>query len=165
MKKSIAVILGLVISSSVGTQVLATTEKEAMTESSVNVVQEESRLEENLQEGEQIVRWKDGYMKYNPQTKIMVIISVENDVDIMFTVSDRSYYVGYSYRTRGEIVKAAQVALNGWMRYAGGKILTVDGQFGPATHNAILNFQRVHTPNGIDGTIGENTWIKLFQSN
>jgi len=63
--------------------------------------------------------------------------------------------VGYNYTTSGGFVKAAQANL--WS--AGEKLVvgSIDGSFGPATYQAVKNFQ---SKNGlsVDGNIGPGTW-------
>ena len=60
---------------------------------------------------------------------------------------------------KGEVVRAAQLLLNG--RYCSCGMWGADGDFGPQTKSAVLAFQR---RNGLeaDGIIGPNTWAKLL---
>ena len=55
----------------------------------------------------------------------------------------------------GAEVKELQRLLN-----LAGAGLTVDGDFGTKTHNAVIKFQK---DNGleVDGIVGSNTWVKL----
>ena len=60
---------------------------------------------------------------------------------------------------KGEVVRAAQLLLNG--RYCSCGMWGADGEFGPQTKSAVLAFQR---RNGLeaDGLIGPNTWAALL---
>jgi peptidoglycan hydrolase-like protein with peptidoglycan-binding domain len=56
----------------------------------------------------------------------------------------------------GPNVKALQLQLN----YATGTHLVVDGMFGAATNQAVVNLQKFfHLP--IDGVVGPKTWFTL----
>lgn len=57
----------------------------------------------------------------------------------------------------GNIVKAAQAALNGK-----GASLEVDGAFGSGTHSAVEKFQKDNNL-GVDGIVGKWTWTELFK--
>lgn len=58
------------------------------------------------------------------------------------------YGADYQQGNSGDVVKAIQTALNN-----NGATLTVDGSFGPATHQAVIDFQTANglTPDGIVG--------------
>lgn len=60
---------------------------------------------------------------------------------------------------KGEVVRAAQLLLNG--RYCSCGMWGADGEFGPQTKSAVLAFQR---RNGLeaDGIIGPQTWAALL---
>lgn len=60
----------------------------------------------------------------------------------------------------GEPVRALQGALSAWLRPRGLPVVSVDGQFGPATRTAVVRFQRDH---GLDpdGVVGPLTWSAL----
>ncbi len=61
--------------------------------------------------------------------------------------------------SKGEPVRAVQAFLRRvFPSYAGG--LVVDGDFGPATHRSVVEFQR-RTGLGADGVVGPATWAKL----
>ena len=75
-----------------------------------------------------------------------------------FTYTSTSNYVGYNFRTTGTAVKALQSSLNKIM----GTNLQVDGIFGPATHTALINFQKANGLS-VDGTCGKETWPKINQ--
>jgi peptidoglycan hydrolase-like protein with peptidoglycan-binding domain len=57
----------------------------------------------------------------------------------------------------GEAVRALQLQLNA----KNGAGLTVDGQFGPGTANAVRAFQS-HAGIGVDGVVGPTTWRNLI---
>lgn len=57
---------------------------------------------------------------------------------------------------KGNVVKAAQAALNGK-----GASLEVDGQFGSGTHGAVEKFQKDNNLDA-DGIVGKLTWTALF---
>ncbi|MBD3883590.1 peptidoglycan-binding protein [Phormidium tenue FACHB-886] len=57
----------------------------------------------------------------------------------------------------GPVVRRLQGMLN-----ATGANLVVDSQFGPATRAAVIKFQQQHGLTA-DGTVGDQTWAKLFQ--
>lgn len=60
---------------------------------------------------------------------------------------------------KGEIVRAAQLLLNG--RYSSCGMWGADGDFGPATKSATLAFQRRNNLQA-DGIIGPQTWAALL---
>ncbi len=55
----------------------------------------------------------------------------------------------------GHTVRAAQALLN-----AHGATLDVDGEFGPATHTAVVSFQKAEALDA-DGVVGPATWKAL----
>jgi peptidoglycan hydrolase-like protein with peptidoglycan-binding domain len=61
-------------------------------------------------------------------------------------------YVGYNRDNIPSNVKALQLALNHY-----GYNLSVDSQFGPSTHGALVAFQKRYNLSA-DGTCGPNTW-------
>ena len=65
--------------------------------------------------------------------------------------------------SKGEQVKTIQRILyvRGW-KDGNGKILKIDGSFGPATEYAVKSFQRGKNITA-DGIIGEKTWSKLLK--
>ncbi|MFI2640356.1 peptidoglycan-binding protein [Streptomyces sp. NPDC018610] len=64
-----------------------------------------------------------------------------------------------SYGGSGPAVKALQCELNSAMRDTG---LTVDGEFGPRTRDAVLRFQGGACADvGADGIVGPKTWAAL----
>ncbi|MFE4054563.1 peptidoglycan-binding protein [Streptomyces sp. YIM B13518] len=61
-----------------------------------------------------------------------------------------------AFGSSGSAVSHAQCLL----REIWGYSITVDGQFGIATHQAVMNFQTVCAP-PVDGIIGTKTWQQL----
>lgn len=66
----------------------------------------------------------------------------------------RGQTIGYGYIEYGDSVRCLQTALNRIL----GSGLTVDGYYGPATYNAIRNFQIAFLTKPIDGIAGVNTF-------
>lgn len=62
--------------------------------------------------------------------------------------------------SRGEAVRAAQLLLIGRGCRCGG--YGADGDFGPATRQAVYNFQAQAGTLSVDGIIGRNTWSALL---
>lgn len=62
-----------------------------------------------------------------------------------------------------EFVKAAQVLLNTWSAKTGSPVLDVDGQFGTASYNATVKFQKFADLDA-DGIIGPLTFKALLVS-
>ena len=60
-----------------------------------------------------------------------------------------------------EFVKAAQVLVNAWSAKTGSPPLTVDGQFGTKTYNAVVKFQRLEGLDA-DGIVGPLTFKALL---
>ncbi|MFC6596928.1 peptidoglycan-binding domain-containing protein [Kitasatospora paranensis] len=73
--------------------------------------------------------------------------------------STSASYIGYGYSTSGSGVWCVQHALN----YARGAALTEDGQFGPATKNALVGFQQQHGLQA-DGVVGPQTGSSLLSN-
>ena len=67
-------------------------------------------------------------------------------------------YTTISYGSSGNDVKKLQEALN-----KKGYSLTVDGEFGEKTRNAVRDYQRKNNLT-VDGIVGENTWSSLTKS-
>lgn len=66
------------------------------------------------------------------------------------------------YGSRGNCVKALQYLLNKWIAYKRVPIrpLTIDGQFGSRTKDAVIRFQRMYGLTA-DGIVGKMTWSKM----
>jgi len=79
--------------------------------------------------------------------------SIDND----FCSFPITCLVGYNHYYRGATVKGLQLLLNSNDYY-----LSVDGQFGPATHSALLDFQSRHGLS-CDGICGPSTWKALVR--
>lgn len=77
--------------------------------------------------------------------------------DVAITVTARELYKG----CRGNDVKVLQSALNA----LSGARLTVDGDFGASTHNALVAYQRAHAACGAaDGIAGAKTWNTILSA-
>lgn len=91
------------------------------------------------------------------------INNVSNDVAIPSNPVFKRVLKLTNPRMRGDDVKILQKRLN---------VTPVDGIFGPATEQAVKNWQKVHDENGnvvppykgltVDGIVGQKTWNALF---
>jgi hypothetical protein len=63
--------------------------------------------------------------------------------------------------SKGPAVSDLQTRLNRWLQGRGMALLTVDGDFGPRTHAAVLAFQRANDL-AVDGVVGPMTWGQLL---
>lgn len=73
----------------------------------------------------------------------------------------------------GDCVKALQYTMNNWAAarsyFSGGTIpytpLAIDGNFGPSTKTAVMNYQRAYSAGGkrlaVDGQVGPATWTAI----
>lgn len=76
---------------------------------------------------------------------------------VTVTATARELYKG----CQGNDVKVLQAALN----VLNGAKLTVDGDFGAATHNALVTYQRAHAACGAaDGIAGAKTWSSILSA-
>lgn len=80
---------------------------------------------------------------------------VDTPVWESFSGDLKSKPIGNGYRN-GEFVRAAQVLVNQWGAKCGYDPVTVDGQFGTKTHNAVVAFQKCQAIDA-DGLVGPLT--------
>ncbi|MEV4442356.1 peptidoglycan-binding domain-containing protein [Streptomyces sp. NPDC049577] len=76
--------------------------------------------------------------------------------------SSCGYYSGTKVTRRGDTgdrVREVQCLLIGWGFDVGPS--GIDGDFGPATYNAVRDFQAWYGGLAVDGEVGKNTWPAL----
>lgn len=109
-----------------------------------------------------ISKW-DGSSRYGAYPNIVTPLAhngqiIKGENSIVTTAPSGDSYPGYaiSYGSTGTTVKKVQQRLNYW-----GFAISADASFGPATKNAVLNFQKSRGLSP-DGYCGPTTWSKLF---
>ncbi len=114
----------------------------------------------------------DGLAHYVVPALVVVVVAVGGVALLVGSHADSApcYKATFGNGSSGHCVQDIQTAFNalynnGWnvsaLKQDGGRVLTVDGQYGANTTASVKAFQRVDGRLSVDGIVGPNTWSEL----